>query len=172
MGYGENLKQAARDHGISIRKLGLITKVSPDTLYSAIRRDTGLWFDQALRVAEYLDIRPDKICGQCYFGDQPEGITGTDSFLADIREGRKKALIQKIIETLKGYDEDQLDIVEILLEILKGKSLDEVMWLMNLASVALHYPVILFKESLGKADNPEMISAPDQNLKQAAAGAS
>jgi len=149
MGYGENLKQAARDYGISIRKLGLITKVSPDTLYSAIRRDAGLRFDQALRVAEYLGIRPDRICGQCYFGDQQEDIAGTDSFLADIREGSKKALLQKSIENLKELDEDQLDIAEMLLGILKGKSLEEWTWLLNLVSTALHYPVIHFKECFG-----------------------
>ena len=158
MGYGENLKQAARDHGISIRKLGLLTKVSPDTLYSAIRRDTGLRFDQALRVAEYLGIRPDRVCGQCYFGDEQEGLTGTDSFLADIREGRKKALIQKSVEILKGFDEDQLDIAEIILEILENKRLEELIWLMDLVRTALHYPVTLLKEWLGETDNPEMIT--------------
>ena len=41
---------------------------------------------------------------------------------------------------LMEFDEDQLDIAEVLLLILKGKSLEEGIWLMNLVSAASHYP--------------------------------
>lgn len=140
MGYGKYLRQAALEKGISIRKLGLYTGISPDTLYSAIRRDTGLRFDQALRVAEYLDISPDRICGQCCFGDIQDSNTRIDALIAGIREEKKKASIQKHIEILMKFDEDQLDIAEVLLIILKGKSLAEGIWLMDLVSAAMHYP--------------------------------
>lgn len=171
MGYGKYLKQAALEKGISIRKLGLITGISPDTLYSAIRRDTGLRFDQALRVAEYLEINPDRICGQCYFGDQQDTKAKTEALIAGLYEGRKKALIQKHIETLIEFDEDQLDIAEVFLIMLKGMNLAEGIWLMNLVSAALHYPDELFEEWLGEEDNREQISgaeqAPEQVVKEA-----
>jgi len=47
---------------------------------------------------------------------------------------------------LMEFDEDQLDIAEVLLLILKGKSLEEGIWLMNLVSAATHYPDDLFKK--------------------------
>ena len=148
MGYGKYIKQAALEKGISIRRLGLITDISPDTLYSAIRRDTGLRFDQALRVAEYLEISPDLICGHCCFENNQDKKARTEALIAGIREGRKKELIQKHIEMLMEFDEDQLDIAEVLLLILKGKSLEEGIWLMNLVSAATHYPDDLFKKWL------------------------
>ena len=38
------------------------------------------------------------------------------------------------------FDEDQLDIAEMLLIFMKGKSLAEGIWLMDLVSAAFHYP--------------------------------
>ena len=60
------------------------------------------------------------------------------------------------------FDEDLLDIAEVLLEILKGMNLAEGVWLMNLVSAAMHYPDIFFKEWLGKVDNRELISDSEQ----------
>ena len=62
MGYGKNLKAAADADGISLRKLGLMTGISPQTLYGAVKRDNGLRYDHALRIAEILAISPDFIC--------------------------------------------------------------------------------------------------------------
>ena len=59
---------------------------------------------------------------------------------ASQNEGRKKALIQKTIKALLEFDEDQLDIAEMLLIFMKGKSLAEGIWLMDLVSAAFHYP--------------------------------
>ena len=126
MGYGKYLKQITLKKGITIRRLGLSTDISPDTLYSAIRRDTGLRFDQALRVAEYLDISPDLICGQCHFEDNQDKKARTEALIAGIHEGRKKELIQKHIETLMKFDEEKLKVTYVLLEILKDASIPKI----------------------------------------------
>ena len=93
----------------------------------------------------------------------------TEALIAGIREGRKKELIQKHIEMLMEFDEDQLDIAEVLLEILNGMSRVEGIWLMNLVSTAMQLPDILFKEWLEKADHRELFSALKQNKEQVAA---
>lgn len=141
MGYGQNLKKAARKNGISIMKLGKSVGISPTTLYSAISRDKGLRLDHALRVAEYLGINPEMICGQCrLFSMGPDIKDQTDQLLSRIKNNRKRAIIQKQVETMIGFDEGRLAAAEVLLELLQSISTREAMWLLSILNVIFQHP--------------------------------
>ena len=62
MGYGKNLERAIKNKGMSIRGVAALANISADTLYSIIRRDSSVRFDQALRLSSLLSIRVADIC--------------------------------------------------------------------------------------------------------------
>ena len=163
MGYGMNLRQAVMEKGISVRRLGKNTDISPDTLYSAIRRDTGLRFDQALRVAEYLGIRPEQICGQCSFLGDRDGKARIDDLLGQVRDERKKDVLRKNMDLLMEFDEDLLYVIEMFLILLRDRSLEEGDWMIRLLINALDYENILLDELIGEEtpDSPENVETKD-----------
>ena len=125
MGYGKNLKEAADTYGISLRKLGVITGISPQTLYGAVKRDNGLRYDHALRVAEALAISPNLICGHTPANADTkaeEQINRTMKLLAD---AGKKEFICRQIELLMTYDHEHLAAVEHLLKRFGSMDLSE-----------------------------------------------
>lgn len=56
MGYGQNLKEAIERKGWSIARCAKESKISPQTLYTIIRRDTSVRYDYAIRIAAVLGI--------------------------------------------------------------------------------------------------------------------
>ena len=62
MGYGKNLQDAIRNSGMSVRHVASLAGISPDTLYSIIRRDSSVRFDHALRLSNVLGIDVKEIC--------------------------------------------------------------------------------------------------------------
>ncbi len=62
MGYGKNLQNAIKNSGMSVRHVASLAGISPDTLYSIIRRDSSVRFDHALRLSNVLGIDVTEIC--------------------------------------------------------------------------------------------------------------
>jgi len=72
MGYGKNLQKALKDNNMSVRDLAKRLKMSPNTLYSIISRDTAVRFDHALRIANILGIDPSLISKTDPYEEEPE----------------------------------------------------------------------------------------------------
>ena len=131
MGYGKTLKAAANAKGVSIRKLALETGVSPGTLYTSIRRDTGLRYDIALRVALYLGIRPDQICNHADFTTIFDGNRQMNVLMDMIREDRRNAKMKHCVETMMCCDFEHLQIMEEVLERMQKMDLADCILLLS-----------------------------------------
>ena len=62
MGDGARLKEILDDKNISVRRIASSTGISAQTLYSIIKKDSNIRFDNALRIANELDIEVSEIC--------------------------------------------------------------------------------------------------------------
>ena len=139
MGYGKNIKRAADAKGISIKRLAMKTGVSAPTLYSAIKRDAGIRYDIAMRVAEYLGISPDLICGHCSFENALDGESKIETFMSRISDDRRKASIESFIRTLMALNEDQFTVAETVLKKIQKMTFSEGIWLLELMDMIQHY---------------------------------
>lgn len=73
MGDGKRLKEILDEKGTNVRQLSFITGIKASTLYSCIQKDSSIRFDNALRIANYLNIDPMEICSSYPFsGDMTE----------------------------------------------------------------------------------------------------
>ncbi len=73
MGDGKRLKEIINEKGTNVRKLSIITGISASTLYTCIDHDSNIRFDNALRIANALDIDVKEICSALPFsGDLEE----------------------------------------------------------------------------------------------------
>ena len=104
MGYGKNLKTAADAYGISLRKLGLMTGISPQTLYGAVKRDNGLRYDHALRIAEILDITPDFICKHAPVEADKKAEGHIKRAMEQLADAEKKEWLAKNTDVSLGSD--------------------------------------------------------------------
>jgi len=118
MGYGKNLKEAADAQGITLRKLGLMTGISPQTLYGAVKRDNGLRYDHAIIIADALRILPEEICGHALASaeDGAKYAEGIEEALLQIKESRRRGYIRRHLGILRTYDEEHLKAAEELLD--------------------------------------------------------
>jgi len=96
MGDGAKLKEILDSKGYTVAKLSRETTISNQTLYAIIKRDTGIRFDFALRIANVLGIDPKEICSDENFSEDstnekeilPAMPSGLDSVLDDKRVKR------------------------------------------------------------------------------------
>ena len=141
MGYGKNLKTAANADGISLRKLGLMTGISPQTLYGAVKRDNGLRYDHALRVAEILAISPDLICKHAPADKDKKAEERIKSTMKQLADAEKKEFICRQVQILMTYDHEHLAAVERLLKRFGSMDLSEWECVKDIIEVILrHHP--------------------------------
>lgn len=141
MGYGKNLKTAADAYSISLRKLGLMTGISPQTLYGAVKRDNGLRYDHALRIAEILDITPDIICKHAPIVSDKKAEGHIKRTMEQLADAGKKEYISRQIQILMTYDHEHLAAVEHLLKWFGGMDLSEWECMQDIIGVILrHHP--------------------------------
>lgn len=56
MGYGKNLKKAIEQKGWTVAKCARDMQISPQTLYTIIRRDSSVRYTLAVRLADILGV--------------------------------------------------------------------------------------------------------------------
>lgn len=86
MGDGKKLKEYIDQKGTNVRKVAKATGISPTTLYSIIQKDSHIRFDNALRLANHLEIDVNEICSASPFSGEiteaemyptfPDGLNG------------------------------------------------------------------------------------------------
>jgi len=141
MGYGKNLKTAADAYDISLRKLGLMTGISPQTLYGAVKRDNGLRYDHALRIAEILAISPDFICKHAPADEDKKAEEHIRRAMKQLADAGKKEFICRQIQILMTYDHEHLAAVEHLLKRFGSMDLSEWECMKDIIEVILrHHP--------------------------------
>jgi DNA-binding Xre family transcriptional regulator len=88
MGDGRRLKEIidARPD-MTVRKLARSCGISPQTIYSVIKKDGNLRFDFALRMANELDINVKEICSAVPFDDKDSD----NDFIPGIPDGLNDA---------------------------------------------------------------------------------
>jgi len=139
MGYGKNLKEAADAQGISLRKLGLITGISPQTLYGAVKRDNGLRYDNALQIAEALAISPDLICKYTPANADTKAEEHINRTMKQLADAGKKEFICRQIQLLMTYDHEHLTAVERLLKRFGSMDLSEWECVQDVIAVILRH---------------------------------
>lgn len=70
MSDGARLKKILEEKGTNVRQISKKTGISPSTLYSIIQKDTHIRFDNALRIANVLDIDVSEICSAVPFSGE------------------------------------------------------------------------------------------------------
>lgn len=70
MSDGARLKEILNEKGTNVRQLSKKCGISPSTIYSVIQKDTHLRFDNALRIANALDIDVSEICSAVPFSGE------------------------------------------------------------------------------------------------------
>ena len=141
MGYGKNLKTAAETYGITLRNLGLMTGISPQTLYGAVKRDNGLRYDHALRIAEVLAISPDFICKHTPADVDKKAEEHIKRTMKQLTDAGKKEFICRQIQILMTYDHEHLAAVEHLLKRFGSMDLSEWECMKDIIEIILrHHP--------------------------------
>ena len=79
MGYGKNLQDAIKNSGMSVRHVASLAGISPDTLYSIIRRDSSVRFDHARNLILYSDRTMHEICAE-------SGFTNYENFVRRFKQ--------------------------------------------------------------------------------------
>ena len=141
MGCGKNLKTAADAYGISLRKLGLMTGISPQTLYGAVKRDNGLRYDHALRIAEVLTISPSLICKHTPADVDKKTEEQIKRTMKQLADAGKREFICRQVQILMTYDHEHLAAVEHLLKRFGSMDLSEWECVQDIIEVILrHHP--------------------------------
>ena len=58
----EKLKKLLDDNRMSVKKLGKYTGIPPTTLYSILKRNSSIRYENAVRIANVFGIQPIEIC--------------------------------------------------------------------------------------------------------------
>lgn len=119
MGDGKRLKEILDEKGTNVRQLAFLTGIKATTLYSCIQKDSNIRFDNALRIANVLNIEPEEICSASPFsGDlKEEEIYPTiNDKLGILDNNRVKVYINNsLLPLMKLYGKNDLPEVDKLL---------------------------------------------------------
>lgn len=119
MGDGKNLKELLKEKNTSVKELSLLTGIKPSTLYSCIKCDSNIRFDNALRIANVLNVAITDICTTHPFAS---GITEDEIYptikdkLGILDNNRVKVYINaSLMPLMKLYGKNELPEVDKLL---------------------------------------------------------
>ena len=109
MGYGKNLKQLIQEKGLTIGKVATLTNISPQTLYSAIKRDSSIRYDMAVKISSLLGIDINQICNTNPYKTENMEEISSKKALIQSQEGSIGSRIRKI-RILSGMTQKELGI--------------------------------------------------------------
>ena len=107
MGYGKELKKCLDERGICVMELSRRTSISQTTLYSAIKRDSSVRYDYALKIADEIDIDPHRICANVpdtyvYMDDGMEQLIDVYKRVDDEQKRRLLAYAERMLKDKKA----------------------------------------------------------------------